>query len=618
MNTEQLCLKCMQNGVINGVCSFCHTPAPYLQEPSFALPAGTILHGRYLVGAVLGYGGFGVTYLALDLNDGHRAAIKEYMPNGLATRTPGETWMRISTGEEDYRYGLDQFLEEARIIYQLSDSENIVKVEKLFEENHTAYYAMEFLSGADLKHTVKAAGGKLTYARAQSLLLPVFTALERVHARGVVHRDISPDNIFICSDGRVKLLDFGAARMALSEKSESIDVILKRGYAPEEQYRSHGRQGPWTDVYALGCTLYYCITGHVPPEAVERIHEDKCLPAVSFCSDIPPCAQQALKKAMAVLAQNRFQSVGEFRAALMGKPAAAETPRSTPRIPPAPAPPRHATVISNSPVSPAGVSEDSVPWRRLGAYVIDNVIASILSGILFWIFAPMTLGALFCIVFLILFTYALSMESSAKRATLGKQWLRLQVTGLSGEVAPPGQVCIRNAVKYVPYLLCLWLPMWVSGLWMLLDGGAVLVTKNRQALHDIAAKTNVMPPVDYRAVVVPVEKPQAIDPEAVGIRCVSGLFKGMFFPLSGTKIILGRSVQSCSVVFPQDAMGVSSRHCELVWDKSTSTVVIKDLGSTYGTFVSDGRRLSPNQMAVLRGGDSFTIGNQNTFVIKIG
>ena len=617
MDTNNLCFKCMQNSVVNGVCSCCHSPSPVQQEPTFALPVGSILHGRYLVGKVLGWGGFGITYIALDLMDGHRVAIKEYMPNGLATRAPGETWMQISTAEEDYQYGLRQFLEEARIIYQLSDCPNIVKVEKLFEENHTAYYAMEYLSGSDLRHIIKKAGGKLPFEQTKRLLLPIFDALERVHARGVIHRDISPDNIFVCGNGQVKLLDFGAARLALSEKSQSIDVVLKRGYAPEEQYRSHGKQGPWTDVYALGCTLYYCITGQVPPESVERMHEDKCLPAEQFCVDLPVYAREVLKKAMAVQAQNRFPTIAAFKVALLGQQGLYPSPQPN-------ACAQRATVISNSPVTPAGIAENSVWWRRLLAYLIDNVIVFLIFIILFYIFFNALQGNFpviyqFILLFSILFAYNTLFEVSSKRATLGKLCFKLQVVNASGEGVPPGQICLRNLIKAVPCFIGYWIPLWGLGLglWSLIDGGAFFFTQHRQTLHDLAAKTNVMVPINYRAVMIPMKAPAASKPQATGVRCISGMFQGTFFPFMQTKMVLGRNAQQCSIVFPPNAMGVSALHCGLVWDKSTSTVVVKDLGSTYGTFVSDGRKLTPGQMAVLRNGDSLTIGHQNTFVITL-
>lgn len=325
MDFNRLCLWCMHETLENGVCGHCGMRPGWTQDPPYALPAGTILHGRYLVGRVLGHGGFGITYLAEDLQVERTVAVKEYLPNGLCARQAGSTRVE-SSEEEDFQYGLKSFLEEAQTIYQLQHIPGIISVEKLYEENGTAYYTMEFLDGGDLRHRLDSAGGKLPWQEVLGLLHPVFTALEQVHRMGVTHRDISPDNIFLCRDGSVKLLDFGAARSMLQERSQSVDVILKRGYAPEEQYYTRGRQGPWTDVYALGCTVYHCMTGQVPPEATERAHKDECRPAAELCPGLPEQVNQALKKAMAVEASLRFPNVAEFRCALYGEPAGGPQP----------------------------------------------------------------------------------------------------------------------------------------------------------------------------------------------------------------------------------------------------------------------------------------------------
>ena len=319
MDFDRLCLWCMREALENGVCSHCGMRPGWTPEPPFALPPGTVLHGRYLTGRVLGHGGFGITYLAADLAEEKVVAIKEYLPNGLCTRKAGAAPVESLGEQEDFHYGLVKFLDEARTIYQLQEIPGIITVEKLFEENGTAYYAMEFLDGQDLKHRLEKAGGRLPWQEALTLLHPVFMALEQVHRMGVTHRDISPDNIFLCRDGAVKLLDFGAARSMLQERSQSVDVILKRGYAPEEQYYSRGHQGPWTDVYALGCTVYHCITGSVPPEATERAYRDECRPAAELCPGLPDRVNQALRKAMAVQASGRFANVAAFRRALYGE-----------------------------------------------------------------------------------------------------------------------------------------------------------------------------------------------------------------------------------------------------------------------------------------------------------
>lgn len=193
----------------------------------------------------------------------------------------------------------------------------IVSVRDYFKENNTAYLVMLYLEGITLKEYLEKRGGKIDYATALKIMMPVMDALRELHKIDMLHRDISPDNIYITGEGQVKLLDFGAARYAMGEHSRSLSVVLKPGYAPEEQYRSKGKQGPWTDIYAVGATLYKAITGTLPPEALDRLDEDTLeLPSQNGIRIIPR-AEQALLKAMSVRAGGRFQDMETFQQALM-------------------------------------------------------------------------------------------------------------------------------------------------------------------------------------------------------------------------------------------------------------------------------------------------------------
>ena len=250
MTDQILCYNCFQNRPAeSGACPHCGFDPAAARHYPLALPCGSILAGQYLVGRALGQGGFGITYAARDLKAQTSVAIKEYFPEGLAVRTAGTT--RVLSGgpqqEESFAYGKGKFLEEARTLARFNDHPGIVSVRSYFEENGTGYFAMERLDGVSLLQYLRDAGGSLPWEAACDLLLPVFDALDTVHAAGIIHRDISPDNIFICREGSVKLLDFGAARYVFGEKSQSLSVILKHGYAPVEQYSRRGRQGPWTD-----------------------------------------------------------------------------------------------------------------------------------------------------------------------------------------------------------------------------------------------------------------------------------------------------------------------------------------------------------------------------------
>ncbi|MGN1197845.1 MAG: FHA domain-containing serine/threonine-protein kinase [Acetatifactor sp.] len=284
-----------------------------LQEPLFALPMDTIIHGRYLVGRVLGVGGFGITYQGQDLNSGAFVAIKEYFPNGMVTRTPGTTVVEKANKYEMFEKGKAKFLQEARIIYHFQN-EHILSIYSLFEENRTAYYVMEFLEGKDLKQYLQSKGGKIKWSELKYIVFQIMDALECIHKEGIIHRDISPDNIYLCSDNNAKLIDFGTARNVNEEKTCSI--IIKKGYAPPEQYMTSGKQGAFTDIYALGGTIYRALTGKVPTDALERVHGEIISTIKQLEPDAPEYVSKAVAKAMSLDESERFQSVIEFKEAL--------------------------------------------------------------------------------------------------------------------------------------------------------------------------------------------------------------------------------------------------------------------------------------------------------------
>lgn len=316
---DRLCLNCMNASMVRGVCSSCKKPAGFAQKPAFALPPGTILDGSYLIGAVLGCGGFGITYIGLDLKSGSKVAVKEFMPHGLAGRNPGSLKICAKGQRETFQYGLKQFVNEARTIYRYREHPHIVHVMKMFQENQTAYYVMEYLQGDDFKHFLRRSGGQTNFETVMEVTLPVMDALECIHRDHVIHRDVSPDNIYIGNGEQgVKLIDFGAARVAVAGQSKSLSVILKRGFAPEEQYRSKGKQGPWTDIYALAGTMYLSLTGIMVPEAPERLADDKLKDLRLLEKDIPEFSASAIMKALAVKAKDRYSSVAAFRRALLG------------------------------------------------------------------------------------------------------------------------------------------------------------------------------------------------------------------------------------------------------------------------------------------------------------
>ena len=308
---EKICKNCFEE--MNSIpCPYCGYNGD-LPEKGEILPPGTILNGKYMLGKVLGHGGFGITYLAYDMNFEVKVAIKEYYPDGLCTRTRDSKKIYTYSGEasDNYKYGLDKFVEEGKTMAKFRNLESIVDVRDYFRENNTAYLVMEYLEGIDLSgYLKKQPGNKLSLEETLSIITPILDTLEVVHAQGIIHRDISPDNIFITKDNKIKLLDFGAARYAMSEKSKSLSVILKQGYAPPEQYSSRGKQGPWTDVYAIGATMFRMLTGKVPLEAAERQMGDE-----EFKKDLnllPDVIRGTIKDSMILLPEKRIQNIHEL------------------------------------------------------------------------------------------------------------------------------------------------------------------------------------------------------------------------------------------------------------------------------------------------------------------
>ena len=333
------------------------------------LEVNTVLAGKYLVGPVLGEGGFGITYAGYDLNMETRIAIKEYFPVELVTRdttrrstgkgggaSGGQVSGSASTsgggsdrvislsGEKSktYQQGLKKYVDEARNVSRFSGIPGIVSVKDFFYENDTAYIVMEYIEGVSLKEYLKQKGGKVSEEEALAVMRPVLEALEKVHAAGIVHRDISPDNIMLTfteetgveSAGKqagqagangpalygniaaVRLIDFGAARMTAKNDQKSLTIILKHGYAPEEQYRSHCEQGPGTDVYALCAGCYRMLTVNVPEPAMDRLFSDGLKRPEELGSKVSPAVSEAIMRGLAVKKEDRIQSVRELTDAL--------------------------------------------------------------------------------------------------------------------------------------------------------------------------------------------------------------------------------------------------------------------------------------------------------------
>ena len=310
------CMGCMTD--FRGYpCPECGYDPAREQKGTFVLQPGVILCGKFLVGKVLGQGGFGITYLGLDMTLERKVAIKEYYPSGQVSRMPGTralVWSESQQAVSARQEGMELFLKEARKMAKLEDIPGVVKVREVFQENTTAYIVMDFVEGQTLKSLLK--NGPLPWEKAKDIFHPAIQAMEKVHKAGLVHRDLSPDNLMITPDGSVKILDLGAAKDLSVNSGASSMQVAKGGFSPFEQYTQRGGSGPWTDVYAMAATIYYTLTRVLPPVAMDRMEEDTIRWDLPGLTALPAAALESLKKAMAIMAKQRTQTMAELEQGL--------------------------------------------------------------------------------------------------------------------------------------------------------------------------------------------------------------------------------------------------------------------------------------------------------------
>ena len=321
---ETLCPGCFAEKGPVAVCPYCGYDESERRTP-LLLPHRTVLNGQFIVGKVLGKpGGFGITYLGWDINLATPVAVKEYLPRDYAGRDSDHASVMAHSREDAslFRFGLEQFLQEARTLARF-DHPNVVRTRSFFEQNGTAYLVMDYLQGVNLSEYLTSKGGRLNEQQAGEIMLPILDGLQEVHAKGFLHRDIKPQNIYVTSTGRPILLDFGAARQAMGERSRSLSVVLTPGFSPYEQYHRRGEQGPWTDIYALAATYYYLLTGQAPPDAPERVATDELLPLRQLAPTVSAGLEAAIMQSLSLEAAGRPQDVFIFRDLLFGRAAAA-------------------------------------------------------------------------------------------------------------------------------------------------------------------------------------------------------------------------------------------------------------------------------------------------------
>ncbi len=309
MDLQYLCTNCLQGTLKNGVCTYCHKSVREVSKrTTLALPDRYLLGKQYYLGKVIGNGGFGITYLAWDCKEQRRVIVKELYPRQDVQRDPVTGMVSPVRGQEEYFQKCKQrFREEARLLYDFRQEPAIVDVYRLMEENNTVYYSMEFLTGFDLRTYLKSKG-RLTWPELAGYARSLLCTLRIIHAKGLIHRDISPDNIFLITVSEAKLIDFGSVRAYNSGKG--LTTILKHAYAPIEQYFTNGSQGPWTDIYSLSVTLYHALSGTRPPSAPDRaMKKRETTPLEALCPELPLHVARAVTRGMSVMAADRYGDV---------------------------------------------------------------------------------------------------------------------------------------------------------------------------------------------------------------------------------------------------------------------------------------------------------------------
>lgn len=318
-DTQLIMVKCMMDlepGV--RICPHCGYDQQGEAQPEHALKRNTILYGRYLVGNVIGQGSFDITYVGYDLKLETKVAIKEYYPAAAASRT-GSLSARIRWdygNADEHTKGIERFVKEARKMAALDAVPSIVRVWDVFEDNDTAYIVMDFVEGVTLKQYLLK-HGVMSWEACRSLLFPILESLAVMHDRGFIHRDISPDNIMVQTDGTARLLDMGAAVDVRATQGQASMPVVKRNFSAPEQYTETEELGSWTDVYSMAATMYYCLTGRVVPEPMERTYSQKPIIFPENCS-IPGEVKNALLGAMELSRDSRLRDMRMFRNRLTG------------------------------------------------------------------------------------------------------------------------------------------------------------------------------------------------------------------------------------------------------------------------------------------------------------
>jgi serine/threonine protein kinase len=600
MKPELLCMGCMArkgNAVVCAQCGYFDQPPENPQQ----LPPRTILEGKYVIGRALGQGGFGITYLGCDLELNKKLAIKEYFPVQISTRAQDHlTVSPISIkNQHDMEYGLGKFADEAKALSHFKDHPGVVSMLDFLYANDTAYIVMAYVDGRDLKEYLNQHGGKISFEAALKILYLVMAALEDVHRAGIVHRDISPDNIYVETNGAVKILDFGATRYAMGEQSRSLSIVLKPGYAPEEQYRGKGRQGAWTDIYALGATFYRSITGRVPPDALDRLIEDELVPPSGLGIAIPANSEAALMKALAVKAGDRFQSVAAFRQAMMPQrvtpQALAPQPVSQVAGPlPVPAQPvvRMSEPVEREPPAPSTHLPKIFLLTAISILLLILFIATSSQGTI-WGWQLMAVVILFGVMMFLFGRMWKSIQDGHARTTpdnavaycfipgFNLYWAFPVLWGFAKDYNSFLNRHAREGVRLNESVFLISSMAYVAG-WVVIPFfgflASLLILLNACFLLPVVAMIcDAVNGLETRPV------NQIITPEKLfSLFGISGEYQGQTLGVDGQGIVIGRNPSRANVVLASDE--ISGRHVYVWQDAANAGVWIEDMKSTNGTF----------------------------------
>lgn len=449
MNYNNLCYRCFCEKPIREKpcpqCGYKHTPNTV---SSNCLLPGTLLKNRYIVGVALGVGGFGITYKCLDTKIGGICAIKEYFPANFALRTNATKFVSVAEQNlERYNKIMKRFVEEAELVKSLKHR-NVITIYDSFFENNTAYYVMEYCDGIDLRRYTNNFSRRLEYDEGMNLLYQIMNGLEYIHSKGILHRDIAPDNIYVTKNNSVKILDFGSARSEMDQFNRELSVIVKVGYAPIEQYGGRGKQGPYTDIYALGATFYHLFTSRIPIESTQRVAEDNLEEFSRLRPDLPDNLKYCIEKSMELTTAKRISNIAEMKSILGLSNASVRMSKEQPPVKPPPMKPPQQNPHQSGRISNQPRSNVASIATRMGAYAIDLLLWSVIYfAVLFGALGvnDSTIGL--SILFPIIFTLINTVSELMSSTTIGKAMFRLYIRGKNGTEVMPSQVLIRNIIK---------------------------------------------------------------------------------------------------------------------------------------------------------------------------